>query len=51
MTCVHGFLARCRSRFAKDRNTHSALFYRFLNEVPALLLVGIVILIIVKPSL
>ncbi len=35
--------------FAHDRKTHSARWFRMFNEVPSLLLVGIVILAIVKP--
>ncbi len=35
--------------FAHDRRTHSARWFRAFNEVPSLLLVGIVILAIVKP--
>jgi putative membrane protein len=31
------------------RNEHSQRWYRFFNEVPALLLIGIVILAVVKP--
>lgn len=46
---LHGLLARWRRAFAEDRNTHSARFYRVFNEIPTLLLIGIVILIVVKP--
>jgi putative membrane protein len=46
---LHGFLARCVRDFAADANVRSQRFYRILNEVPALLMVGIVILVIVKP--
>jgi putative membrane protein len=35
--------------FAHDRRTHSAKWFRAFNEVPALLLLGIVILAVVKP--
>ena len=35
--------------FAADRNTRPARFYRMWNEVPTLLMIGIVILVIVKP--
>ena len=49
MQIVHACLARWRRQFAADANTHSARFYRFMNEVPTLLLIGIVILAIVKP--
>jgi putative membrane protein len=46
---IHGFLAGRVRDFANDRNTRSARFYRIMNEVPAVLMVGIVILVIVKP--
>jgi len=36
--------------FAHDRRTHSAKWFRAFNEVPSLLLLGIIILAIVKPS-
>jgi putative membrane protein len=35
--------------FARDSNSKSALFFRVFNEVPTVLLVGIVILVVVKP--
>ena len=42
--------ARRRVReFAADANTHSATYYRMLNEVPTVLMIGIVIMVIVKP--
>jgi protoporphyrinogen IX oxidase len=49
MTGIHGFYARCVRDFAADCNTRSARFYRIINEVPALLMVFIVILVIVQP--
>jgi putative membrane protein len=49
MQIVHACLARWRRAFANDANKHSAKFYRVVNEVPTLLLIGIVILAIVKP--
>jgi protoporphyrinogen IX oxidase len=42
-------LARYVKDFAADRNRRPARFYRIINEVPALLMAGIVILVIVKP--
>ena len=42
-------LGRWRKAFAEDRNTRSVNFYRIANEVPTVLLIGIVILVIVKP--
>jgi putative membrane protein len=46
---IHGFYVRCWRDFQADRNTKSARFYRIINEVPALLMVLIVILVIVQP--
>ena len=46
---VHGLFARWVKDFAADRNRRSAAFYRIVNEVPTLLMIGIVILAIVKP--
>ncbi|MFA7430464.1 MAG: protoporphyrinogen oxidase HemJ [Rhodospirillaceae bacterium] len=49
MAVCHGFYARWRKDFLADRNTRSHKFYRVANEVPTVLLLGIVILVIVKP--
>jgi protoporphyrinogen IX oxidase len=46
---IHGFLSARVRDFAEDRNTRSPRFYRIINEVPAVLMIGIVILVIVKP--
>ena len=35
--------------FAKEQNVHSAMFYRFFNEVSILLLAAIVFLVVLKP--
>lgn len=36
-------------RFRDNRNTHDHVFYRWFNEAPVILLIGIVILAVVKP--
>lgn len=46
---VHGYLSASVRRFADDRNTRSARHWKIVNEVPTLLMIGIVILVIVKP--
>ncbi len=46
---LHGFLSRWRRAFAADANRHSTRFYRIVNEVPTVLMIGIVILVIVEP--
>jgi protoporphyrinogen IX oxidase len=49
LSALHGFFVRCVREFAQDRNRFSQKFYRIINEVPAVLMVGIVILAVVKP--
>lgn len=46
---IHHLLGRHRRAFAEDRNKHSERYFRILNEVPAVLMVGIVIFVVVKP--
>ena len=49
LSALHGLNAKWTKDFAADRNRRPARFYRIMNEVPALLMVAIVILVIVKP--
>jgi protoporphyrinogen IX oxidase len=49
MSAVHGFLVRWTRDFACDRNRHGQKFYRTINEIPTVLMIGIVILVVVKP--
>jgi putative membrane protein len=49
MSSLHGAFARWRRHFAADANRHDARFYRIMNEAPTLLLIGIVILVVVRP--
>jgi protoporphyrinogen IX oxidase len=49
MSGAHGYQARWVREFAEDRNTRTHRFYRVANEVPTLLMIGIVILAVVKP--
>jgi putative membrane protein len=46
---AHGMLARYVKDFAADRNVRPARYYRMINEVPTVLMIGIVVLVIVKP--
>ena len=46
---LHGMLARWTADFADDRNRHSERFYRIVNEVPAVLMIMIVIMVVIKP--
>ena len=46
----HFYLGKLIRDFKADRNRHSHVFYRWLNEIPVLpALIGIVILVVVKP--
>src|SRR6185437_410341 len=49
MSGVHGMLARYVRDFAADHNRHSQGFYRIINEILTLLLIGIVLLVVLKP--
>jgi len=45
----HLYCYKLAQDFAQDRNQHDARWYRGFNEVPTLLLIGIVLLAVVKP--
>ncbi len=46
----HGFLSKCLKDFALDKNTRSSKFFRFINEIPTIILIIIVFLVIFKPA-
>lgn len=46
----HGYGAYIARRLAVDESPHSERFYRIYNELPALVLIGAVILVVVKPA-
>jgi putative membrane protein len=45
----HIYCGKLMIDFKHDRNRHGHVFYRWLNELPAVLLIAIVILVVVKP--
>ncbi len=45
----HLFCGHYLKRFAANKSLKSSLFFRVFNEAPTLLLVGIVLLVVVKP--
>jgi putative membrane protein len=49
MSALHGLSSRWMRDFAADRNARSQRFYRIVNEIPAILLIGIIVLVVVKP--
>ena len=49
LSTVHGLFSRWVKAFAADRNQHDQKFYRIINEVPTVIMIGVVVLVIVKP--
>ncbi len=49
LSALHGLFARWVKAFAADANPHSQKFYRIVNEIPTIIMIGIVILVVVKP--
>ncbi len=49
MLAFHGLLEVHAARFRDDRELKPGRYFRIINEVPTVLLVGIVILVIIKP--
>ncbi len=45
----HLYCGRIMREFRAGTARHSHVFYRWINEIPALLLIGIVLLAVVKP--
>jgi len=45
----HGMTTMLAAKFREKRNTRSVRWLKLYNEVPALLLVGIVLLVVLKP--
>ncbi|MGM0412314.1 MAG: CopD family protein [Pseudomonadota bacterium] len=49
LVAYHLYLARLQKAFAADRIGHGHVFYRWVNELPVLILTAITILVTVKP--
>jgi putative membrane protein len=49
LTVYHLLLAHWRRDLAAGKQSHSARFYRIVNEVPTLVMIGIVLLVVLKP--
>jgi len=46
---LHGLYGQHLKAFARDANDRPQRYFRLLNEVPTVLMIGIVIMVIVKP--
>ena len=49
LVVYHVWCSRTMKKFARDEIAHGHVFYRWMNEAPVLLLIGIVVLVVVKP--
>ncbi|MFK8032236.1 MAG: protoporphyrinogen oxidase HemJ [Gammaproteobacteria bacterium] len=49
LLAYHFYCWKLKAEFARGSNTRSGRWYRLFNEVPALILIAIVILVVVKP--
>jgi len=49
LVLYHLYLGKLLKAFHREQNHHTHVFYRWINEVPALFLTAIVILAVVKP--
>tara|TARA_B100002051_G_C16570120_1_gene552131 strand:+ start:475 stop:855 length:381 start_codon:yes stop_codon:yes gene_type:complete len=49
LTIYHEYLGKCLASLKNKTNTKSSKFYRYINEVPTVLLILIVFIVIIKP--
>ena len=49
LTIYHFFLYNCLNKFAENNNSYSPRFYRIINEIPTVLLIGIIFIVVFKP--
>ena len=49
MTGLHEYFGFCRKALIQDNAKYSQKFFKYINEVPTVLLIIIVILVVVKP--
>ena len=51
LTIYHINLGRYLNKFAKDNNTNKSRFFRYINEIPFLIMFIILIFVIIKPDI
>tara|TARA_B100000767_G_C19705367_1_gene510303 strand:+ start:407 stop:787 length:381 start_codon:yes stop_codon:yes gene_type:complete len=49
LSSYHFFLFQCLKNFSENNSKYSPKFYRIINEVPTLLLIGIIFVVVFKP--
>ena len=49
LVVYHAWCGKLMLDFRRDRNAHSHIWYRWFNEIPTVVLLGIVLLVVLKP--
>ena len=49
LTIYHFYLFQCLRKFVENNNSHSPKFYRIINEIPTVLLIGVILVVVFKP--
>ena len=49
LVAYHFWMGKLRRDFERDANDRTHVFYRWVNEIPLVLLAAIVVLVVVKP--
>jgi putative membrane protein len=49
LTLYHLFLFHCLKTFSQNNSKYSPKFYRVINEIPTILLIGIIFVVVFKP--
>ena len=49
LTIYHFFLFQHLRKFTENSNSYSPKFYRIINEIPTVLLIGVILVVVFKP--
>tara|TARA_B100001741_G_scaffold203986_1_gene168462 strand:+ start:725 stop:1159 length:435 start_codon:yes stop_codon:yes gene_type:complete len=50
LTAYHEYLGRCLTSLKDGNNNKTAKFFRFINEIPTILIIFIVFIVVFKPN-
>ena len=50
LTAYHEYLGRCLVSLKDGNNNKTAKFFRFINEIPTILIIFIVFIVVFKPN-
>jgi protoporphyrinogen IX oxidase len=51
LVLFHAYCGKLLIDFKHAKNTHSQRFFRYLNEVPTVILISVVLLVVIQPTL